>query len=219
MNSQDLTDNLKNWSSISVSYEINKNFRIKLGQLFAYNVSPYTYSFSQTKLALSYKIKRRMYVEGGYVRGLFNDSRSLRNQGATPGWFNTLTVDRVYGNFSYKHDLVKRLSLKHKIEFQYFFPDIEKYKTRSLYSARIGYNIRRSSLSPYFEAQSFYYQGGDISNGIKRLRFKLGLSFKPIKRSSMKTSIYYLFQNEYNTDQLPDNDYAVLGISLSFKIK
>ncbi len=218
MNSQDLTDNLKNWVSISVSYGVNENFRVKLSQLSAHNITPYTYSFSQTKLALSYKIKRRMYVEGGYVRGLFNDSKSLRNQGATSGWFNTLAVDRVYGNFSYKHDLVKRLSLKHKIEFQYFFPDIEKYKTRSLYSARLSYNVKRSSLLPYLEAQYFYYQGGDISNGIKRFRFKSGLSFKPIKNSSMKTSIYYLFQNEYNTNQLPDNDYAVLGINLSFKI-
>jgi Protein of unknown function (DUF2490) len=219
LSAQDLTNNLKLWSSIGVSYDINKNLTGKLSQLFAFNASPTNYSFSQTKLALAYKIKRRVYVEGGYVRGLFNESNSLRNQGATSGWFNTLAVDRFYSNFSLKHDIVKRLSLKHKIEFQYYFPDLDKYKTRSIYSARLGYNVRRSSVSPYIEGQFYYYNGGIISNGFKRFRFKTGLSFKPVKDSSMRLSIYYIFQNEFNTDQLSDNDYAVFGFNLSFKIK
>ncbi len=218
MNAQDLTNNLKLWSGVSVSYGINDNLNGKLSQLFAFNASPTNYSFSQTKLALSYKIKRRVYIEGGYVRGLFNDTNSLRNQGATSGWFNTLAVDRIYGNFSYKHDIVKRLSLKHKIEFQHFFADLDKYKNRSIYSARLGYNVRRSSVSPYIEGQLYYYNGGIISSGFKRFRFKTGLSFKPVKDSSMRLSFYYLMQNEVNTDQLPDNDYSVIGTNLSFKI-
>ena len=218
INSQDLTDNLKSWSGISVSYGINKNLKAKFSQLFAFNVSPVSYSFSQTKLGLSYKLKRRTYIEGGYVRGLFNDSSSLERQGASRGWFNTLAVDRIYGNFSLKHNLVKRLSLKHKIEYQYFFPDIDKYKTRTIYSARIGYNVKRSSLTPYIENQLFYYNGGIISNGVKRYRFKTGLRFRPFKDSSMGLSFYYLFQNEFNTDELSDNDYTVLGFSLSIKI-
>ncbi|RLD28817.1 MAG: hypothetical protein DRI75_05440 [Bacteroidetes bacterium] len=219
ISSQDLTNNLKAWTGANLSYEINENVKAKLSQLFAFNVSLGNYSFSQTKLSLSYKIKRRTYVEGGYVRGLFNDSNSLRAQGASSGWFNTLVVDRIYGNFSYKHDLVHRLSLRHKIEFQYFFPDLDKYKTRSLYSTRLGYNVKRSSLSPYIDGQFFYYQGGIISDGIKRYRIKAGLSFKPIKDSSMRASIYYLFQNEIKTEQLPDNDYTVIGTSLSFTLK
>jgi Protein of unknown function (DUF2490) len=219
MFSQDLTNNLKIWSGISVSYGINESLTGKLSQLFSFNVSPTRYSFSQTKLAVAYKIKRRVYIEGGYVRGLFNDSNSLRDQGATSSWFNKLAVDRIYGNFSLKHDIVKRLSLRHKIEFQYYTPDIDKYKTRSIYSARLGYNVRRSSVSPYIESQFFYYNGGIISNGFKRFRFKSGLSFKPVKDSSMRLSFYYLYQNEYNTEQLPDNDYTVIGTSISFKIK
>jgi len=218
VHSQDLTNNLKIWSGVSVSYKIDNNFKAKLSQLFAFNTSPANYSFSQTKLSLSYKIKRRTYIEGGYVRGLFNSSNSLTRQGATSGWFNTLAVDRIYGKFSFRHDIVKRLSLNHKIEFQYYFPDLDKYKSRSIYSARLGYNVRKSSLSPYIEVQLFYYQGGIISNGIKRFRLKPGLSFKPIKDSSMGISIYYIFQNEFNTDQLSDNDYSVIGTSLSFKI-
>lgn len=218
MNSQDLTNNLKLWSGVSVSYGINDNLSGKLSQLFAFNASPTNYSFSQTKLSLSYKIKRRVYVKGGYVRGLFTNSNSLSNQGASTGWFNTLAVDRFYGSFSYKHDLVKRLSLSHEIEFQYFFPDLDKYKTRTIYSARLGYNVRRSSLSPYLESMFYYYQGGIISNGIKRFRLKPGISFKPIKNSSMRISIYYIFQNEFKTDQLADNDYSVIGTNLSFKI-
>jgi len=143
----------------------------------------------------------------------------LREQGASSGLFNSLVVDRLYGNFSYKHDLAHRLSLKHKIEFQYFFTDLDKYKTRSLYSARLGYNVRRSSLSPYLEGKLFYYQGGIIPSGIKRYRIKTGISFKPIKDSSMRISVYSLFQNEIKTNQLPDNDYSVIGTNISFTIK
>jgi len=216
--SQDLTNNLKIWSGISISYKLNKSLNIKLSELLAYNASPSNYSFSQTKLSLSYKLKRRTYIGGGYVRGLFNDSNSLRRQGATDSWFNKLAVDRLYGNFSFKHNIVKRLSLKHKIEFQYFFTDLEKYKTRTIYSARVGYNIRRSSISPYIEGQFFNYSGGIISTGIKRFRFKSGLSFKPITDSAMRVSFYYISQNEFNTEVLPENDYAVFGINLSFKI-
>ena len=218
LNAQDLTNNLKIWSGISVSYNINKNLRGKLSQLLAFNASPSKFSFSQTKLSLSYKIKRRVYIEGGYVKGLFNDTNSLRDQGATSSWFNKLAVDRVYGNFSFKHDLVKRLSLKHKIEFQYYFPGLDKYLTRNIYSARLGYNVRRSSISPYIEGQFFYYNGGIISSGIKRFRFKTGLSFKPVKDSSMKISFYYLMQNEFKTNPLSDNDYTVIGTNISFKI-
>jgi len=218
VNSQDLTNNLKLWSSVGVSYAVNQNLKVKLSQLLAYNASPSKYSFSQTKLSLSYKIKRRTYIEGGYVRGLFNDSNSLRNQGATSSWFNKVAVNRIYGNLSYKHDIVKRLSLKHKIEFQYFFADLNKYKTRAIYSARLGYNIRKSSLTPFIEGQIYNYSGGIISGGIKRFRLKPGIRFKPIKDSSMGMSIYYILQDEFSTEQLSENDYSVLGLSLSFKI-
>ncbi|MGZ0017283.1 DUF2490 domain-containing protein [Yeosuana sp. AK3] len=220
LSAQDLTDNLKVWNSVSASYKINSDFKAGLSQLFAFNISPTTYSFSQTNLSLSYKIKRRLYVQGGYARGLFNESNALRRQNATTGWFNTLAVDRVYGNFSYKHGIVKRLSLKHEFEFQYFFPDIEKYKTRSIYSARLSYNIRKSSLTPYVENQLFYYAGGTrISNGIKRNRIKLGLSFKPLKDVPVSTTLYYMYQDEFKTELLSANDYSVVGLHLSFQIK
>lgn len=220
LSAQDLTDNLKVWNSVSASYKINSDFKAGISQLFAFNLSPTTYSFSQTRLGLSYKIKRRMYAEGGYVRGLFSESNALRRQNATAGWFNTLAVDRVYGNFSYKHDIVKRVSLKHEFEFQYFFPDIEKFKSRSIYSARIAYNVRNSSVTPYLENQLFYYAGGTIlSNGIKRNRIKLGLSFKPLKDVPVSTTLYYMYQDEFKTEALSANDYSVVGLHLSFQIK
>ncbi|NCO63747.1 MAG: DUF2490 domain-containing protein [Flavobacteriales bacterium] len=220
LSAQDLTNNLKSWNSVSVSYKIDSNFKAKFSQLFAFNLSPTNYSFSQTGIGLSYKIKKNIYIEGGYVRGLFNESNALRRQNATAGWFNTLAVDRVYGNFSYKHDIVKRVSLKHEFEFQYFFPDIEKFKSRSIYSARIAYNIRSSSVTPYLENQLFYYAGGTIlSNGIKRNRIKLGLSFKPLKDVPVSTTLYYMYQDEFKTEPLSANDYSVVGLHLSFQIK
>ena len=215
-----ITDNLKIWSGLNLSYNVTNNVKLKMGQIFSLNTYPLEYSFSQTRLSLSFKIKRRTYIEGGFVKGFYHYSSYLENQGASPGWFNTLAVDRVFGRFSYKHDLIARFSLNHKLEFQYFLPELNKYKTRILYSVRLGYNVRRSSLTPYIRSRFYYYQGGAIlNNGIKRLRCTAGLSFRPAKNSSIRVSIYYLFQNELNTQQLSDNDYAVIGSSISFKLK
>ncbi len=218
-NSQDLTDNLKVWTGISLKYEVSKNLDVKVSQLFSHNVSPMEFSFAQSKVALSYKIKRRTYVETGYANGLFNDSRSLRDQGINTVLFNKLAVGRIYANFSYKHDIVKRLSLRHKPEIQYFFTSLEKYQVRAIYAARLSYNVRRSSLAPYLENQFFYYTGGDISSGVKRYRLKPGVNFKPFDDFPMGVSIYYIIQKEFNTDNLPENDYNVLGFNLSFTLK
>ena len=216
---QDLTDNLKYWTEIRVSYKISPKLKVKFAQLFAFNASTFGYSFSQTELSFAYRLKRRTYIEGGYVRGLFNDSKSLRRQGASSDLFNTLSVDRIFVKLSYKHNLAKQVTLKHKIEFQYFFLDLNKYKTRSVYSAIVSYHVKRSSLTPFLEGRFYFYHGGEISNGFKRFRLKTGLRFNPIKGFPMRATIYVLFQNEFNTEQLSDNDYTVLGSTISFKIK
>jgi hypothetical protein len=217
--SQDLTENLKVWSGITLKYGISDDFDIRFGQMFSYNVSPTEYSFSQTKLALSYRIKRRTYVEAGYVNGLFNDSRSLRNQGVNTEMFGKLAIGRVFANFSYRHDIVKRLSLRHDPEIQYFFNKLEKYQVRGVYAARLIYNVRRSSLAPYLENQFFYYTGGDIGSGIKRYRLKPGVNFNPFEDFPMGVSIYFIIQKEFNTEFLPENDYNVFGFNLSFTLK
>lgn len=219
IHAQDLTDNLKSWSGVSLKYGINDNLDAKFGQLFSYNVSPSGFSFAQTKLAMAYKIKRRTYVEAGYVMGLFNNSRALRDKDFTASLFNKLVVNRIQVNFSYKHDIVKRLSLRHKPEVQYFLKAVEKHGARFVYAARLSYNVRRSSIAPYLENQFFYYTGGDIGSGIKRYRLKPGVNFKPIEDFPMGVSIYYIFQDEFSTDFLPENDYNVLGFNLSFKLK
>lgn len=215
---QDLSNNFKSWSEIILTYNATKNLRAKVSQLVALNVSPLEYSFSQAELSLSYRIKRRTYVEAGFVRGFYSYSNSLKNQGANSEVFNTLAVDRVFGSFSYKHYLINHLSLKHKIEFQYFFPDLRKYKTRSIYSVRLGYSMRKLRLAPYVESLLYYYQGGAaLSAGIKNVRLKTGVSFIPFKNSSLGVSVYYLVQDEFGTKQLVDNDYKIIGSSIAFK--
>lgn len=217
--SQDLTNNAKLWFGTSVNYKIDKNFKAKFGALYAHNTSPSYFSFAQFKLGLSYKIKRRMYLEFGYKKQLLSDSQTKRDlYNITPGLFNKLEFDRIYLSYSFKHDLVERVSLKHEIEYENFFPAVQKYHNRYIYSAKLSYNIRRSSFSPFIENQIYYYAGGEISNGIKRHRIKTGVNFKPIKDFAMSTSIYHIYQNEFNTEQLSENDYSAFAISLNFNL-
>jgi len=136
----------------------------------------------------------------------------------TPGLFNKLEFDRIYTSFSFKHDLVKRLSFKHELEAQLSMPAVQKYKSRYIYSGKLAYNIKKSSITPYLENQVYYYAGGDISGGIKRYRLVSGIQFKPINDFPLSTSLYYLYQNEFNTSPLSENDYTAAGISLTFSI-
>ena len=217
--SQDLTNNFKTWYGINLQTKINNNLKLKFGALLSENTTPSGFSFAQGKLGLSYKIKRRTYVEVGYVKELLNDSRKKRDlYNITPGLFNKLEFDRIYTNFSFKHDLVNRLSLKHELEAQLFMPAVQKYKSRYIYSTKLAYNIRKSSITPYIENQVYYYAGGDISGGIKRYRFVSGIRFRPINDFPLSTSLYYLYQNEFKTVPFSENDYTALGISLSFSI-
>jgi len=216
---QDLTNNFKKWYGINLNTKINKNLKLKFGALLSQNSSPSGYSFSQGKLGLSYKIKKHTYVEFGYVKELLNDSQKKRDlYNITPGLFNKLEFDRIYTNFSYKHSLVNRVSFKHKLEFQLFLPAVQKYKYRYVYSGTLAYNIKKSSITPYLINQIYYYTGGDISGGIKRYRLVSGIRFKLIKNFPLSTSLYYLYQNEFNTGILKENDYKAIGISLTFKI-
>ena len=217
--SQDLTNDFKTWYGVNASVSIDKNFRIKAGALLSLNTAPSDYSFSQGEIGLSYKIKRRMYIEGGYSRQLLNNTRTRREQfNISPGLFNKLAFDRVYLNYSFRHNIVKRLSLRHRLEGQYFFPEVDKYRSRLIYVQRLSYNIRRTTLSPYIEQQIFYYAGGDIPDGISRYRIRTGLRFKLIDDFPMTTSLYFMMQNEMNTNPLPENDYNVFGISASFSL-
>ena len=220
LSAQDLSEDLKSWTGLGTSYKINKNIRIKFYQILALNIPSSTFSFSQTDLSLSYKIKSGMYAESGYEIGLFNASNSLERQGAYPSLFGKLSADRIFGKFSYRQRLAKRLSLYHKFEFQYYLPDLNKYKTRSLYTAKFSYNVRKTSFTPYLEGRIYYYEGGQrVSNGIKRYRVKGGARFKPVKDSSMKVYGYFIWQNEFNTYPLSGNDYFVLGTAISFRIQ
>ncbi|MDP2068689.1 MAG: DUF2490 domain-containing protein [Lutibacter sp.] len=217
--SQDLTNEFKIWYGINVNTKINKNFKLKFGAMLAENTNPSSFSFAQGKLGLSYKIQKNTFVEVGYVKELLNDSQKKRDlYDITPGLFNKLEFDRIYTSFSFKHDLVKRLSFKHELEAQLSMPAVQKYKSRYIYSGKLAYNIKKSSITPYLENQVYYYAGGDISGGIKRYRLVSGIQFKPINDFPLSTSLYYLYQNEFNTSPLSENDYTAAGISLTFSI-
>lgn len=218
-NAQDLTNDFKTWYGVNANIDLNSDFRIKAGAILSLNTAPTDYSFSQGKIGLSYKIKRRMYVEGGYSRLLLNYTTARQEEfDLEPGLFNKLAFDRAYLNYSFRHDLVNRLSLRHKLEGQYFFPAVEKHQSRLVLVQRLSYNIRRTSVSPYIEQQLFYYAGGEIPNGVRRFRIKTGLRFNLIDDFPMTTSIYFMMQNEMNTNPLPENDYNVFGISASFSL-
>lgn len=224
--SQDLKNESKLWLGRGVKYKISNQFRIKYNSMYATNLSSSGFSFAQGTLGLTYKIKRKLYVEGGYKKMLVNNSRRKREKyNLKPTLFNKLAFNRIYVNGSFKHDIdlldVNGLTMTHKVQLEHYLPGVVKHSLRSYYSNRISYRVKESSikLKPYIKNNFYHYAGGEIGSGFKNHRIRLGVSARPIEKWPITTSAYFMKQNEYKTEPRSPNDYNVIGLGLYFNFK
>ena len=225
---QDLKPGFKTWFDYTVEYQIQSKYIFGFNQIFSMNTQPYRLGFIQNDFGFDYRIKRRMYVGAGYVWSLFPDSQSLRNRyGLDPNVIGMLDFNRLYVDFSYKHDFFsKRVRLKHKASFQYFWPQLRKYRYRITYYFKFYFRIKHFPWRgvPFIENRFYIYLDGipanyydvvtgDIvetapPNGLHRYRLKTGVRFRPGKARFYFTP-YFFFQREFNTGLLPGHDLNI----------
>ena len=227
---QDKKPGFKTWFDYTIEYRFKKNYTLSYNQILSFNTNPYRLGFIQNDFAFDFRIKRRMYLGVGYVWSMFPDSKSLRNKyGLDPNIIGMLDFNRIYIDYSYKHNLFsKRLLLKHKVSFQYFWPQLSKYRYRITYAAKLYYKIKNFPWRgvPYLENKFFIYLDGipanyydlvtgDIvettpPNGLHRYRLKTGIRFRPTKARFYFTP-YFFYQREFNTGLIPGNELNVLN--------
>lgn len=225
---QDLKPGFKTWFDYTVDFTYKRKYTVSFNQILSFNTDPYRIGFIQNDFGFDYRIKRRMYVGAGYVWSLFKDSQSLRNRyGLDPNIIGMLDFNRIYLDFSYKHDFFnKRIQLKHKSSFQYFWPELKKYEYRITYSAKFYFKLKNIPWRgvPFLENKFYIYLGGipanyydvitgdviatEPPNGLHRYRLKTGVRFRPGKARFYFTP-YFFYQKEFNMSILPGNDLNI----------
>lgn len=235
--SQDLAPGFKLWGSVGLDWEITNKVSIKYGQIQGFNANPGKLQFIQPELEVIFKTSKLLTIGLGYKANFLKNS------------VNFDLNSRLYNEFIIRHNLFK-FPLKHTVTSEFFFPRQPKHRYRFIYSLNYYFKNKLLPLkiTPYLKGEIYYYLGGaNISyydqnsilivkqapNDFHRFRFGGGITSKPLP--FMRATLYYLYQQEFNTtltnnrglnvlskDQTyykqPFNNYHVIGLELEFDI-
>lgn len=235
---QDLAPGFKLWGSVGLDWEITNKVSLKYAQIQGFNANPAKIQFVQPELEVIFKKSKLLTIGLGYK------ATFLKNSVA----FNLNS--RVYNELVFRHNLFK-MPLKHTVTSEFFFPSLPKHRFRFIYSLNYYFknNFLPLKITPYLKGEIYYYLGGSAisyydqnsnlivkqaPNDFHRFRFGGGITSKPLP--FMRATLYYLYQQEFNTtltknrglnvlskDQTyykqPFNNYHVIGLELEFDIK
>lgn len=235
---QDLAPGFKLWGSVGFDWEINNKVSLKYTQLVGFNAQPAKLQILQPDLEFLYKTGKLLTIGLGYKAAFLKNSGQFQLN------------NRIYNELVFRHKFLK-LPMKHTITSEFYFPRYPKYKYRFFYS--LNYYFKNKFLpfkmTPYVKGEIYYYLGGaNISyydnnsdlivkqapNDFHRYRVGGGITSKPFP--FIRATIYYLWQQEFNTNltqnrdinvlsknktfyKQPFNNYSVIGLELEFEIK
>lgn len=242
---QDQPPGFKNWASLAVKVRTSDKLTISYSHLtgmstnVGLNNQSYALYFIQGNLGFNLRTGKKTDIQLGYKANILGLSAV-----STTNLYN-----RFYVQGTGRANIFNMLS-KHTFTMEWHFPQLRKYRYRAIYTFRyfIDNDFLPWKMKPYIKAQLYYYlDGKSISyyddtgkklasrspNDLHRYRFGAGLYMKPLKQ--LRMSVYYLWQQEFNTFltrnrdlnvpsksgksiKAPFNNYSVLGISLTWKI-
>lgn len=111
---------------------------------------------------------------------------------------------RFSNRFQYMHSLTNKYSFGYSIETQRHLRE----------GLKITYNIRKSKIEPFIQAEIFYDLSPERNHEFFRIRYRAGLELPVSKRSSF--DIFFQLQDKLNTKN-PLRTYA-LGVFYSFAL-
>lgn len=236
--SQDLAHGFKLWGSAGLDWQINDKFSLKYAHLRGYNAQPTKLQFTQQDLEVLFKTGKLLTI------GLGFKATFLKNSGLFQ------LNNRIYNELVFRHKFIK-LPMKHTVTSEFYFPRYPKYKYRFFYSLNYYFknNFLPYKMTPYLKGEIYYYMGGakisyydnnsafiirQAPNDFHRYRFGGGITSKPFP--FMRATLYYLWQQEFNTNltqnrglnvlskdktyyKQPFNNYSVIGLELEFDIE
>lgn len=199
---QDLDPGWRHWNINNFTYKPKKDLYIRVGAMFSIDPAPMRLSFAQGDLRIQKRIQKRNYVAIGYNNIVFPRGVENRNM-----------FHRVYLQGQRKATYFG-VRVKHRMDFQLYLPEVEKYAYRINYQFRIYYYNKWMPFKgrPYVAQEILWYGGGKpvvyfdefgrvedfrAPFGPHRYRLNVGVYTKPHKRVSL--TFFWRRQWEFNT--------------------
>ncbi len=237
LQAQDLPPGFKTYYNLGMDMRLSKRWTARVKQLYGFEIdSSYYLKLLLNTASFEYRPSKNTRVEVAY----------------RPMYFRGNTRFLWYHRISLKASQRLRLdkfSWKNSLTAEWFFPIQPKYEYRFILASRLyGPSVLPWKGKPYLQGQLYYYLNGkplkyydengdwvvtQSPNDFHRYRISIGARFRPTR--SLRLSIYYTLQREFNTGltqnrdiNVPNrsgskiryafNDYSVLGLSLTFKL-
>jgi len=201
LQAQDLETNLNNYYSYTLDYRLNKKSKIKIGQLYCIN-TPSRLQYIQHKLGWEYRINKEWSIDT-YYKGMFfrGNSKNI--------WYHR------FSSAIKKRDKLFGLPLQNSINSEFFFPKLNKFQYRFIYTLKYSFKNKFLPLraTPYIKYQLYYYLNGNsldyyddsgeeliisqAPNDFHRYRLSGGIRFRAAKYFYI--TVYYIWQEEFNT--------------------
>ena len=237
---QDINNNVKLFTSISIHQRINANERFTLSYNDIRDINSLSLRYSQLGIRYRFRLKKRLYLK---FKTDFLQIQSRSGESVRQGYRFGLSV--------YGLHRINKAAITQGLEYEYFLPKFRKYQSRIIYHLDFTYrwDVTDWRLRPYSKVKLYYYSGVDSvryydaerdliatnnPDGFHRWRLYLGLKMRPSK--SIRCSVSFLVNQEFNTNigqfsginipnkketrvQLPFNNYTGWVLSLNYLLK
>ncbi len=236
-NSQDLPAGFKNWLSVGTDIQVGKKLSLELGYLSCFNTGPYELQFSQFSAGMEYKLRKNLYLLSGLEQFYFRSGNDFDLYHKLSTGMMLRKIFDLPIKQSLEAEWFMPLQRKHRLRGVYTLSyslknDVLPWKGRPFVKGQLYYYYGGKPLT-YYGANG-EEQAKQSPNDLHRYRLTGGIVFKPIKRWNM--TVYYAWNKEFNTGlfdnrdlnipskdgtktKYPFNDYSVLGLSFTYKLK
>ena len=172
-------NDFQTWYSVSLNKKIIKktNLTVKTGLRLRENSSLHAKQFTDVKIKRKYS-KRISYAVGYRYINKWNIVLDIANQ------------NRFYADVNYKHKFSKRFSYSVRNRWQ-TQGDLYVYKMTLRQKFAIGYNIRKTKLSPSIATEYFL----TLEDGVNKLRSTIALGYPLAKKLDFELA--YRIQHEF----------------------
>ncbi len=207
--SQKLIKDAGMWNTISFKHKFNKKFALLLTQEFRLKENYSQINVTYTELGLEYSHKTNIKTSLVYrniQKFQYQSPLSFRNR---LQW--DILIKKNFGKigFNYRH----RLQTEVKDYFTSADGKLKEWFSRHKVGVKYDLNYKwNAAVSGEYRLQINDPRSPEYNMGFHRQRYQAGVTYKINKKQDV--GIYYLYQNEFNIQDL--TDIYILGIEYSF---
>ncbi|MEL6670860.1 MAG: DUF2490 domain-containing protein [Bacteroidota bacterium] len=244
LSAQDLSQDFKNWYLVSTNLRFTKTTSLSIGHLSSFDLDGYRYGFRQNRVSLQHKLNSQWTANLGYAYSVIKGrtrnipyhrvEAQISHRVKWDHWrmTNSLRLEK-YGpqlpKYGARAILSNKWSYYNRNWPLRFSPYIRNQVFYYQGGEEIAYLVDPEELEDGEEGVIW-----GAPNGWHRYRFSVGGRMR--LRRDLYLTVFYTWQKEFNTglrpynqlnvpqesgtkNQLPFNNYSLLGVSLAYTFK